>query len=84
MAPRILLTPIVSKDFFIDSRRLLQILATNFSPKTRAKNEREKKNGRDGRVRRKLGIITVAKELVRNEEGRAFIYTWEARVTPLE
>jgi hypothetical protein len=37
MAPRILLTPIVSKDFFIDSRRLLQILATSFSPKTRPK-----------------------------------------------
>jgi hypothetical protein len=61
---------------------LLQILATSSSPKEVSKNEREK-DGRDGRVRRKLGIITVAKELVRNEEGRGLIYTWRARATPL-
>jgi hypothetical protein len=37
-APRRLLTHhLSSKAFFIDSRRLLQILATSFSPKTRAK-----------------------------------------------
>jgi hypothetical protein len=57
---------------------LLQILATSSSPKEVSKNEREK----DGRDERNLGIITVAKELVRNEEGRGFIYTWRARATP--
>jgi hypothetical protein len=36
----------------------LEILATNSSPKEVSKSEREK-DGRDGRVRRKLGIITV-------------------------
>ena len=38
---------------------------------------------RDGRERRNLGGVTVAKELMRNEEGRGFIYTWRARATPL-
>jgi hypothetical protein len=32
--------------------------------------------------RRNLGIITIAKELVRNDE-RGFIYTWGERATPL-
>jgi hypothetical protein len=41
---------------------------------------RREKDGRDGR---NLSIVTVAKELVRNEEGRGFIYTWRARATPL-
>jgi hypothetical protein len=44
----------------------------------------ERKVGEMRRVRRKLGRVTVAKELVRNEEGRGFIYTWRARATPLE
>ena len=48
----------------------------------RARNGREQ-DGRDGRVRRNLGRVTVAKELVRNEEGRGLIYTLRARVTPL-
>jgi hypothetical protein len=61
---------------------LLQILATSSSPKYVSKNGREK-DGRDGRVRRNLGRVTVKKELVRNEEGRGFIYTWRARATPL-
>jgi hypothetical protein len=60
----------------------LQILATSSSPKDVSKNGREK-DGRDGRVRRNLGRVTVAKELVRNEEGRGLIYTWRARATPL-
>ena len=50
--------------------------------KVRVRNGR-KQDGRDGRVRRKLGRVIVAIELVRNEEGRGFIYTWEPRVTPL-
>jgi hypothetical protein len=37
----------------------------------RARNGREQ----DGRVRRNLGRVTIAIELVRNEEGKAFIYT---------
>jgi hypothetical protein len=45
----------------------------------RARNGREQ----DGRVRRKLGRVTVAIELVRNEGERAFIYTWEGKATPL-
>jgi hypothetical protein len=48
----------------------------------RARNGREQ-DGRDGRVRRKLGRVTVAIELVRNEGERASIYTWEGKVTPL-
>jgi hypothetical protein len=48
----------------------------------RARNGREQ-DGRDGRVRRKLGRVIVAIELVRNEGERAFIYTWEGKVTPL-
>jgi hypothetical protein len=35
------------------------------------------------RVRRKMGSIIVAIELVRNEGERAFIYTWRGKVTPL-
>jgi hypothetical protein len=61
----------------------LQILATSFSPKTRAKMRERRKMGEMGRERRNLGIVTVAKELVRNEEGRGLIYTWRARATPL-
>jgi hypothetical protein len=37
----------------------------------------------DGRVWRNLGRVTVAIELVKNEEERAFTYTWRARATPL-
>jgi hypothetical protein len=37
----------------------------------RARNGREQ-DGRDGRMRRKLGRVTVAIELVRNEGERAF------------
>jgi hypothetical protein len=59
----------------------LQILATSSSPKDESKNGREQ-DGRDGRVRRNLGRVTVAKELVKNEEGRAFIYTWESKSDP--
>jgi hypothetical protein len=44
---------------FIDSRRLLQILATRFSPNILSKNEEEKENERDGR---NLTIVTVGKE----------------------
>jgi hypothetical protein len=50
--------------------------------KMRARNGREQ-DGRDGRVRRKLGRVIVAIELVKNEEGRGLFYTWRARATPL-
>ena len=36
--------------FIIDSRRLLQILATNFSPKILSKNEEEKRMGEMGEI----------------------------------
>jgi hypothetical protein len=62
---------------------LLQILATSFCPKTRVKMRERRKMGEMGDERRNLGIITVAKELVRNKDERGFIYTWRARATPL-
>jgi hypothetical protein len=36
--------------FIIDSRRLLQILATSFSPKILSKNEEEKRMGEMGEI----------------------------------
>jgi hypothetical protein len=42
----------------------------------------ESKMGEMRRVRRKMGSITVAIELVRNEGERAFIYTWRGQSYP--
>ena len=47
--------------------------------KMRARNGREQ----DGRVRRKLGRVTLAIKLVRNEGDMTFIYTWRGKITPL-
>jgi hypothetical protein len=43
----------------------------------------ESKMGEMRRVRRKLGRVTIAQELVRNEGERTLIYTWKGKVTPL-